>query len=109
MAKFVVLTEKYSTVSDAIVNYFNQHPDVEAEYFDLGFMKGLIENRFIYTTRNVKEAIYIDRKTITPTDLLNANKELLHLNNTVKNLTTNEVELLKENNKQLKQIIKRRF
>lgn len=29
MPKFVVLTEKYSNVSDAITNYFNQHPDID--------------------------------------------------------------------------------
>lgn len=31
MPKFVILTEKYNNVSDAITNYFNQHPDIEAE------------------------------------------------------------------------------
>ena len=36
---------------------------------------------------------------------LNTNERLLHLNNTVKNLTVNEIELLKNDNKQLKQII----
>ena len=35
MPKFVVLTEKYNTPSEAIMNYFNQHPDIEFEYFDL--------------------------------------------------------------------------
>lgn len=55
MSKFIVLTEKHSAVSEAIINYFYQHPDIEAEYFDLGLMKGLIENRFIYTTKNLKE------------------------------------------------------
>ena len=105
MPKFIVLTEKYNTVSNAITNYFNQHPDIEAEYFDLGLMKGLIENRFIFTTRNVKEATYIDRKNITFNDLLNADKQLLYLNNTVNNLTINEIELLKKNVKQLQQII----
>lgn len=105
MPKFVLLTEKYSNVSDAITNYFNQHPDTEAEYFDLGFIKGLIENRFIFTTRDVKEAIYIDRKNITFNDLLNADKQLLHIKNTVNNLTINEIELLKENVKQLQQMI----
>lgn len=105
MPKFVVLTEKYNTPSEAIMNYFNQHPDIESEHFDLGLMKGLIENRFVYTTRNLKEAIYVNRKNITPNDLLNTNERLLHLNNTVKNLTVNEIELLKNDNKQLKQII----
>ena len=105
MPKFIILTEKYSTPSEAIMNYFNQHPDIEAEYFDLGLMKGLIENRFIYTTRNLKEAVYVDRKNITPNDLLNTNKRVLHLNDTVKNLTVNEIESLKNNIKQLEQII----
>lgn len=105
MPKFVVLTEKYNTPSEAIINYFNQHPDIDAEHFDLGLMKGLIENRFVYTTRNLKEAVYVDRKNITPNDLLNTNERLLHLNNTVKNLTVNEIELLENNIKQLKQII----
>lgn len=105
MPNFIVLTEKYSAPSKAIMNYFNQHPDIEAEHFDLGLMKGLIENRFVYTTRNVKEAVYVDRKNITPNNLLNANKRLLDLNNIVKNLTSNEVESLKEDNKQLEQII----
>lgn len=105
MPEFVVLTEKYNTPSKAIMNYFNQHPDIEAEHFDLGLMKGLIENRFVYTTRNLKEAVYVDRKNITPNDLLNSNKRVLHLNDTVKNLTVNEIELLKNDNKQLKQII----
>lgn len=105
MPEFVVLTEKYNTPSEAIMRYFNQHPDIEAEYFDLGLMKGLVENRFVYTTRNLKEAVYVDRKNITPNDLLNTNERLLYLNNTVKNLTVNEIELLKNDNKQLKQII----
>lgn len=105
MPKFIILTEKYSTPSKAIMNYFNQHPDIEAEYFDLGLMKGLIENRFIYTTRNLKEAVYVDHKNITPNDLLNTNKRLLDLNNIVKNLTINEIKSLKENNKHLKLII----
>lgn len=105
MPEFVVLTEKYNTPSEGIMHYFNQHPNIEAEYFDLGLMKGLIENRFVYTTRNLKEAVYVDRKNITPNDLLNTNDRLLHLNNTVKNLTVNEIELLKNDNKQLKQII----
>ena len=68
-------------------------------------MKGLIENRFVYTTRNLKEAVYVNRKDITPNDLLNTNERLLHLNDTVKNLTVNEIELLENNIKQLKQII----
>lgn len=105
MPKFVVLTEKYNTPSEAIINYFNQHPDIEAEHFDLGLMKGLIENRFVYTTRNLKEAVYVDRKNITPNDLLKTNERVLHLNDTVKNLTVNEVESLKNDIKQLKQII----
>lgn len=105
MPEFVVLSEKYNTPSETIMNYFNQHPDVEAEHFDLGLMKGLVENRFVYTTRNLKEAVYIDRKNITPNDLLKTNERVLHLNDTVKNLTVNEVESLKNDIKQLKQII----
>lgn len=68
-------------------------------------MKGLIENRFVYTTRNLKEAVYVNRKNITPNGLLNTNKRVLHLNDTVKNLTVNEIESLKNNIKQLEQII----
>lgn len=105
MPKFVVLTEKYKTVSEAIMNYFNQHPDIEFEYFDLGLMKSLVENRFVYTSRNLKEAVYIDHKNIILKDILNTNKRLLDLNNVVKNLTVIEIESLRERNKQLEQII----